>query len=60
MPIIHIEILEGRSDEKVRELINGITEITVQTLNVKPDQVRVIIHPIPRRYWGVGGITKEE
>ncbi|KSU63318.1 4-oxalocrotonate tautomerase [[Bacillus] enclensis] len=60
MPIIHIEILEGRSDEKVRELINGITKITVQTLNVKPDQVRVIIHPIPRRYWGVGGITKEE
>jgi 4-oxalocrotonate tautomerase len=60
MPIIHIEILEGRSDEKVRELITRITDTTVQTLKVKQEQVRVIVHPIPRKNWGVGGITKEE
>lgn len=59
MPLIHVQVLEGRSDEKIKDLIAGITETTVQTLNVKPDQVRVIVQPIPHKYWGVGGITKE-
>lgn len=59
MPIIQVQVLEGRSDEVIRELISGITDTAVRTLDVKPEQVRVIVHPVPRKYWGVGGITKD-
>ncbi len=59
MPIIQVQVLEGRSDEKIKELIAGITDTVVRTLEVNPEQVRVIVQPIPHRYWGVGGDTKE-
>jgi 4-oxalocrotonate tautomerase len=59
MPIIQVQVLEGRSDEVIRELISGITDTAVRTLNVKPEQVRVIVQPVPRKYWAVAGITKD-
>ncbi|MCC5803829.1 MULTISPECIES: 2-hydroxymuconate tautomerase family protein [Rossellomorea] len=59
MPIIQVQVLEGRSDEKIKDLVAGITQTAVETLGVKPEQVRVIVQPIPHKYWGVGGITKE-
>ncbi|WLR57226.1 4-oxalocrotonate tautomerase [Mesobacillus subterraneus] len=60
MPIIQVQVLEGRSDEKIKELIAGITETAVRTLEVKPEQVRVIVQTVPHQYWGVGGVTKDE
>jgi 4-oxalocrotonate tautomerase len=59
MPIIQVQVLEGRSDEKIKDLVAGITQTAVETLEVKPEQVRVIVQPIPHKYWGVGGVTKE-
>lgn len=59
MPIIQVQVLEGRSDEKIKDLVAGITKTAVETLGVKPEQVRVIVQPIPHKYWGVGGVTKE-
>ena len=59
MPIIQVQVLEGRSDEKIKDLVAGITKTAVETLGVKPEQVRVIVQPIPHKYWSVGGITKE-
>lgn len=49
----------GELDEKKKELIAGITEATVQTLGVNPEQVRVIVQPVPPKFWGTGGITKD-
>lgn len=60
MPIIQVQVLEGRSNEKIKELIAGITEATVRTLGVTPEQVRVIVQPVPHKFWAVGGITKDE
>ena len=60
MPIIQVQILEGRDDEQIRNLISGITETTVMNLGVKPEQVRVIVQNVPKKYWGVGGVTKEK
>jgi 4-oxalocrotonate tautomerase len=59
MPIIQVQVLEGRSDEVIRELIAGVTDSAVRTLGVKPEQVRVIVQPVPRKYWAVGGVTKD-
>jgi 4-oxalocrotonate tautomerase len=59
MPIIQVQMLEGRSDENIKQLIAGITETAVRALDVKPEQVRVIVQTIPHQYWGVGGVTKD-
>lgn len=60
MPIIQVQILEGRTDKQVKELISDLTASTVKCLGVKPEQVRVVVNVVPKKFWGVGGITKDE
>lgn len=60
MPIIRIEMLEGRSPEKKAALIRRVTEAVVETLGVEAEQVRVLLYDIPHEHWGVGGRSKAE
>lgn len=60
MPIVRIEILEGRSPDKKAALIRRVTEAVVETLEVDPQQVRVLLYDIPHEHWGVGGKSKAE
>lgn len=60
MPIITVQVIEGRSDEQVKALIAEMTEVTARCLNVNAEQVRVLVHEVPAKHWGVGGKTKDE
>lgn len=55
MPIVRVELLEGRSAEAKAALIRRITEAVVETLGSQPDQVRVLLHELPPENWGVAG-----
>lgn len=56
MPIINIQILQGRPEEKVKEVIQNITETVSLTLDVPKERVRVIVTEVPKTHWGIGGI----
>ena len=60
MPIIQIQVLEGRDQERIRSLIADVTEAAVKNLDVKPEQVRVLVTEIADTHWGVAGKTKRE
>lgn len=60
MPIIQVHLLEGRTDKQLKKLIGNLTEAAMYSLDVKADQVRVVIHPVSKKYWSVGGVTKAE
>lgn len=55
MPIATITTLPGASDEQKRMVIANVTEALVQSLDVKPAAVRVLITEVPASAWGVGG-----
>ncbi|MCM3452419.1 4-oxalocrotonate tautomerase [Heyndrickxia oleronia] len=60
MPIIQVQIIKGRSKDKINSLIEDITLATVKNLSVNAEQVRVLVNEIPDTHWGVGGTTKAE
>ena len=60
MPIVRIELLEGRSPSRKAELIAGVTQAVVTALGVDAGQVRVLLYEIPPEHWAVGGVTKAE
>ena len=60
MPIVHIEILEGRPASKKRALIEQGTQAVVSSLDVKPAQVRVLLREVPPDQWAVGGVPMSE
>jgi 4-oxalocrotonate tautomerase len=58
MPIIRIELIEGRAPELKEELIRRVTEAVTTTLAVQPAQVRVLLYELPPAHWAVGGVSK--
>ncbi len=58
MPIVRIELLQGRAHTVKNELIARVTDAVVTTLGIDPDQVRVLIYELPPEHWAVGGQTK--
>lgn len=60
MPIISVQVLEGRSPEKKRAFMRALAEAAVTTLGVPEQSVRVILTEVPPEHWGVGLKTKAE
>lgn len=58
MPIIHVNVIEGRPPEKIKQLINNITEVTAETLDAPKENIRVLVTEIPKSHWGVAGKSK--
>ena len=47
MPIVRIDLLEGRAPERKVDLIRRVTEAVVVALDVRPEQVRVLLNEVP-------------
>lgn len=60
MPVMHVTILEGRSDEQKEAFFAGVTQVAAETLNVKPEAVRVILNEVPKKHFAAGGIPKSK
>lgn len=57
MPIVRIDLIAGRTSERKVELIRRVTDAVVATLEVQPDQVRVLLTELPPEHWAVGGYS---
>jgi 4-oxalocrotonate tautomerase len=60
MPIVRIDLLEGRTAERKADLIRRVTEAVVAALQVPPEQVRVVLSEVLPEHWGIGGTTVAE
>lgn len=60
MPIAHLEILEGRTDEQRARLISEVTEAISRAIDAPKERIRVIVTEIPKSNWGIGGIPASE
>jgi 4-oxalocrotonate tautomerase len=58
MPVVRIEMLQGRTPEVKNDLIACVTDAVVNSLGVDPQQVRVLLYELPPEHWAVGGQTK--
>jgi 4-oxalocrotonate tautomerase len=56
MPIINIQILEGRSNDKIKSLIASVTDTVAEQLETPKDRIRVLVTEVPKTHWGIGGI----
>ena len=59
MPVIHANVWEGFSQEKIKIVIRNITKVFVD-IGVPTHAIEVIIHEIPKTHWGIGGEPASE
>ncbi len=58
MPLIQATIIAGRTLEQKNAFFEKVTAVAVETLGVKPEQVRVVINEVPAEHWAIGGVSK--
>jgi 4-oxalocrotonate tautomerase len=54
MPVIHVNVWKGISEDKVKHIIAGITKVFVD-MDIPSRAVEVIVHEIPKTHWGIEG-----
>jgi len=61
MPYVNIKITrDGATAEQKKALIEGVTQLLVDTLNKNPATTTVIIDEIDTDNWGIGGQSVTE
>ena len=56
MPIIQVNMFEGRTLDQKRALVANMTDAVVKSLNVKQDDVRIIIQEMARQDYAIAGV----
>ncbi|MEM1658290.1 MAG: 2-hydroxymuconate tautomerase family protein [Candidatus Jordarchaeales archaeon] len=59
MPVVHVYVWTGFSNEAKKSVIKGITEV-FSKLGIPAEAVEVLIHEVPKEGWGVSGEPASE
>lgn len=55
MPIIRVEMFEGRTVEQKRELVRELTDAFIRTCGGRPESVQVVLTDVDKQDWGAAG-----
>ncbi|MGX4686382.1 2-hydroxymuconate tautomerase [Vagococcus sp. JNUCC 83] len=58
MPIVHIELLEGRTAEQKEALVKDVTEAIVKNTGAQTENVHIVISDMKKGDYAVGGKMK--
>lgn len=58
MPIIHVHLIEGRSIDQKRALVEKVTAAVCDSVNVTPDHVKIIMHDMAKHDYATAGVLK--
>ena len=57
MPIIRVEMFEGRDRDQKRKIISEVTNGFCRAIGASPESVNVILTDVSQDEWGRGGIA---
>lgn len=60
MPVVHVQMLAGRTPQQKRRLIEELTRVMHEVAGAPPDRVHVLVDEVDPDNWGRGGIPMSE
>jgi 4-oxalocrotonate tautomerase len=60
MPFAQIYMLEGRTEEQKKAVIEKVTQALVEAVNAPVSTVRVLIQEVPSTNWGIAGVSAKD
>ncbi|MGB4466599.1 MAG: 2-hydroxymuconate tautomerase [Azovibrio sp.] len=60
MPFAQIFLMEGRSEEQMRAVIEKVSDALVEATGSPRENVRVWIQEVPKTQWGIAGKTAKD
>lgn len=52
MPVVTVQMWEGRSSEQKRRLMRALTDAMVEHAGARPEALHIVIQEIPKENWG--------
>ncbi|WP_293997651.1 2-hydroxymuconate tautomerase [Sphaerotilus sp.] len=60
MPFAQIYMLEGRTEDQKRAVIEKVTAALVEAVGAPKETVRVWIQDVPKTNWGIAGVSAKD
>lgn len=60
MPIVTVNLVEGRTPDQIAGMIRGVSEAIAESLDAPIESVRVIVNEMAAHQYGVGGAAWPE
>lgn len=60
MPFVQIYMIEGRTTDQKRAVIEKVTQAMVEAVGAPKETVRVWIHDMPKENWGIAGVSVKD
>ena len=60
MPIVVVHMFEGRTIEQKRNMVQKMTDAVVTSLDVKPEDVKIILQDMPRHNVATAGVLASD
>lgn len=60
MPLVHIDLIEGRSEEQLRGLVKDVTTAIVKNTGAPAEHVHVVLNEMKKNNYSVAGILKSD
>ncbi|HUN90952.1 MAG TPA: 2-hydroxymuconate tautomerase [Burkholderiaceae bacterium] len=60
MPFAQIYMLEGRTADQKRAVIEKVTQALIDAVGAPKESVRVWIHEMPKENWGIAGVSAKD
>lgn len=57
MPLVHIDLMEGRPPERLERMIAEVSQAIAESLDAPMDSIRIIINEMKPYQYGVGGMS---
>lgn len=55
MPIITVQMLEGRTDNQKRALVQKVTEAVSETIDAPAEKITVVIEEMAKNHYAIAG-----
>ena len=60
MPFAQIYMIEGRTEEQKRAVIEKVTAALHEAVGAPKEAIRVWIHDMPKENWGIAGVSAKD
>ena len=52
MPVVTVQMWEGRTPEQKRKLMHALTQAMVEHAGARPEALHIVLQEIPKENWG--------
>lgn len=60
MPFAQIYMLEGRTPDQKKAVIEKVTQALHEATDAKKETIRVLILEMPKENWGIAGVSAKD